>query len=283
MNRRKLLQTTLATGAATAWLVNSGMAKEEAESFEIIDSNVSLFQWPFRRLPCDTADELATRLRSHRVVTALAGSFEGLLHRDVRGVNARLAKACSEHPGLIPVGCVNPGLPGWEDDLKECAERYAMPGVRLHPNYHGYSVEDEVFGRVLELAARSGLFVQMAVAMEDTRTQHPLVQVPDVDFGPLPSIVKDVPGVQVQVLNLRPRGTMAEFKDSDSIVFDTARADGSDGVAKLINAVGVERVLYGSHSPFLIPEAALIRVHESNLSVENLRRILRDNIGRLIQ
>ena len=58
----------------------------------MIDTNVSLFRWPYRRLIGDDPEELVTRLRARGVTQAWAGSFEALLCRDMAGVNLRLAR-----------------------------------------------------------------------------------------------------------------------------------------------------------------------------------------------
>lgn len=250
----------------------------------MFDTNVSLFRWPFRRLPLDETEALVRRLRELGVARALAGSFEGVLHRDCGAVNRRLAEECARFSELLPVGTIDPGRPGWESDLEECAGELGMRAIRLFPNYHGYALGDRRFHALLERAATAGLLVQVAVALEDTRTQHRLVAVPDVDLGPLPEAVGRVPGVLVQVLNDRPRGAYPEaLLDESRISFDVARVDGTDGVARLRDMVGWERVLFGSHAPFLIPEAALIRtVHESGLAEHELRCIVGGNAERLL-
>ena len=75
----------------------------------IIDTNVNLFSWPFRALKYRDTKALIAKLRKHRVIEAWAGSFEALLHKDVSGVNARLAAECMENGRgfLIPFGSVN--------------------------------------------------------------------------------------------------------------------------------------------------------------------------------
>ncbi|MHC4876531.1 MAG: amidohydrolase family protein [Planctomycetota bacterium] len=267
LNRRDVLNLAVSASAAAAFAPRAVTAEEgdNGATFRIVDTNVSLFQWPFRRLPLDETDALVTKLRSLGVAQAWAGSFEGILHRDIRSVNWRLAEACRLVPELVPIGSLNPELPGWEDDLERCIE-HGMPGFRLHPNYHGYSLDDARFVDLLKRAARAELFVQIAVSLEDGRTQSNLVRVADVDLTPLVKLLPTIPGARVQLLNHKLRSPLlGQLAKTSGVYFDTARVDSTDGVPKLIQSVPSGRVLFGTHAPFLVPEAALIRTHESGL------------------
>lgn len=278
LNRRDVLH--LAAGTAATAVSSAGFpAAAPAEEFRnselaIIDTNVSLLQWPFRRLPFDTPDALSRKLRSLGIVRALAGSFEGLLHRDISEVNRRLFEATRKFPEFLPIGSINPGLPDWKSDLQRCVEEHNMKGIRLHPTYHGYTLDDPRLAQVLERATAAGRFVQIAAAMEDTRTQHTLVQVPEVDLSPLTRLTTDIPGLRVQILNHRLRPPLRDHLAAcPGIYFDTARVEGTDAVPAIMKSAP-GRVLFGSHAPFLIPEAALIRVHESgSLSNAALRSV----------
>ena len=157
--------------------------------------------------------------------------------------------------------------------------RRYVGSIRLHPNYHGYTLDDSRFARLLKLATAKGRFVQIAAVMEDVRTQHPLLRMADVDLAPLPAVMTRIAGAKVQILNYRPSSPLLEtLAQAPGVYFDTARVDGTDGVPKLVERVPKGRVMFGTHAPFLIPEAALIRVHESGqLDEPALRSVLSGN------
>ena len=286
LNRRDVLNLAVAAGTTSVLLPAKGRSAvdDEVPRFRIVDTNISLFQWPFRRLPLEDPDDLVRKLRSLGIAQAWAGSFEGVLHRDIAAVNQRLADACRKRTELIPIGSINPELPDWENDLRRCIDEHNMPGIRLHPNYHGYSIDDPRVARLLDLANAAGLFVQISAAMEDTRTQHPLVSVPDVDLAPLTKLMPALSGMRVQILNHRLRGPLLDrLAETAGVFFDTARVDSTDGVPNLVKRVPTGRVLFGTHAPFLIPEAALIRVHESAVLDEaGLRAVLSQNAEQVL-
>ncbi len=287
LDRRELLHGAVAASVvanlSTAVVAEDGSARSVQR--RVIDTNVSLFRWPFRRLPLDETGELVAKLRSHSIEQAWAGSFEGLLHRDIAGVNSRLVEACRAHGDdlLFPFGSVNPVLPDWEEDLRRCHEEHRMLGVRLHPNYHGYTLDDPRFERLMRLAAERRLTVQLAAAMEDTRTQHPLLQVADVDLTPLPEMLKRVPEARVVVLNHKVTGAeVMQLLNTPGAYFDMSRVNATDGVARVMRTVPKGRVVFGTHAPFLIYESAMIKVYESNLTDDEDSSILYENAKRLV-
>ena len=254
---------------------------------QIIDTNVNLSRWPLRRLPLDDPVKLVARLRHLGVVQAWAGSFDGLLHKDIAGVNRRLTEDCQKYGTglLVPFGSVNPVLPDWKDDVRRCHEEHRMPGIRLHPNYHGYKLDDPRFARLLELADERSLIVQITLTMEDERMQHPLLRVPHVDTEPLPGMIGDRPNLPVVVLNafrsLRANQAAA-LASAGNVFFEIAMLEGVGGVEKLLSAVPVDRVLFGSHASLFIFESALGKLHESALGGGVGNAICHDNARRLL-
>jgi uncharacterized protein len=253
----------------------------------ITDVNVSLSRWPFRRLAGDEPPELAARLRKRNVTQAWAGSFDGIFHKDMAGVNVRLARDCRTHgPGfLLPFGSVNPKLPDWQEDLRRCHEELKMPGIRLHPNYHGYRLDDPAFRELLTLAAARKLVVQLALCVEDERTQHPMMRVPPVDLRPLANTLRAGPKPRLVILNAYPQLDLNQLRGVSSageVYFDLAMAERVGAVARLGEQVSLPRVLFGSHYPFFYWESAVLKVTESGLTEVQRKAVLEDNARRLI-
>jgi hypothetical protein len=185
----------------------------------------------------------------------------------------------------MPFGSINPKLPDWEEDLQRCQEEHKMPGIRLHPNYHGYNLTDPAFVEVLRLATARRLIVQLALCMEDERTQHPLMRVPPVDLTTLADLVKSVPEVRLVVLNCNPRVKLEQLRPVSSageVYFDFAMVEGIGGVARLAEQVSLRRVLFGSNYPLFYFESALLKVQESGLPEVQKNALFGENARRLI-
>jgi predicted TIM-barrel fold metal-dependent hydrolase len=253
----------------------------------MIDTHIYLSRWPARRLPLDETPRLAEKLKAGGVTQAWAGSFDALLHRDIGGVNARLAAECRDSGGLfIPFGAVNPTLPDWEEDLRRCRELHEMPGIRLHPNYHGYKLSVPLAGELLAKAASRGLVVQIAARMEDPRTQHRLLTVEDVDLTPLVELLPKLPKLRVQLLNalnvLRP-DALDKLLAAGQVYIEIASLEGIAGLTNLLAHVPHERVLFGSYAPFFTWDSARLKLQESPLAAAQREAIERGNASVLVQ
>jgi hypothetical protein len=238
-------------------------------------------------LPCEEPGRLVAKLRSRGVTRAWAGSFDGLLHKDLGAVNARLAEDCQRYGRglLLPFGSINPKSPGWEKDFARCIEVHQMRGIRLHPNYHGYRLDDPAFTRLLKLAAEHRLIVQLALLMEDERMMHPLLRVAPVDPAPLAALAGQITGLRLMLINAlgalrgEPLRRLAAATD---ICVEISMLEGVGGIGGLLEKVPAERILFGSHAPLFYFEAAELKLRESSLTPEQSWAICRGNANRLL-
>jgi predicted TIM-barrel fold metal-dependent hydrolase len=253
----------------------------------IIDTNVYLSRWPFRHLAGDDPADLVAKLRKRNVGQAWAGSFDGILHRDIASVNIRLAQACRTYGQsiLVPFGSINPKLPDWQEDVRRCREEHKMPGIRLHPNYHGYNLDDPAFAELLKLATAHRLIVQLALCMEDVRTQPPLMRVPPAGIAPLAGVVKSTPGLRLELVNCTSNISKEHYRTALSagdVYAEISMVEGIAGVGRLLQETPLPQVLFGSYYPFFYFESALFKLQESGLDEASQKAIREDNARRLM-
>lgn len=285
--REFLVSAVAATGAALLADQTPAARADDTDGRGLVDVNIDLGRWPLRRLPCDEPGPLVAKLRSRGITQAWAGSFDGLLHKDLGTANARLSNDCQRHGGgrLLPFGSINPELPGWEVDLHLCAEVHRMRGIRLHPNYHGYRLDDPAFARLLRLAAERHLIVQLSLVMEDERMMHPLQRVEPVETAPLAGLVRQTPGLRLVLINaLRTlRGeALRKLVSAGEVCVEISMLEGVGGVSNLLEQVPAGQILFGSHAPLFYFEAADLKLKESPLTPERYHAIRQGNASRLL-
>ena len=236
----------------------------------MIDTNVSIGHWPFHKLPGSQPTSVTASLERNGIHQAWVNNLEGLFDRDITSVNQRLVEFCGQAPSglLVPFGTINPTLPAWEEDLQRCVVAHKFRGIRLHPGAHGYDLNHPALAPLLALAAERNLIVQLVVMMEDERTQHPVFRIPAVDLAPLPQLVKTIPSLRLVVLNAFRKLTLddaATLAASGRVWFDIAMLEGVDRVSALVEKVGAERILFGSHFPLFYIESAVLKLRETML------------------
>ncbi|MEY4939372.1 MAG: hypothetical protein RIQ93_1107, partial [Verrucomicrobiota bacterium] len=278
-------------------------ATSSSQPLGIIDTNVNLFDWPFRELKYSDTKSLVAKLKKHRIIEAWAGSFEALLHKDMDGVNTRLAAECRNHGGgvLRAFGSVNLAWPDWEEDVRRCHEVHKMPGIRIYPGYQPFDLDHPGLPNLLKLTEERGLLLQVVFGMEDPRVHHPIITVGRASAGPLLKALKTRPNARVQLLHFSGsvRGEdLHEFMTQTKTIMDFSRLEGNGAVGRMIGAVAgepstgapaqtaarvpVDRLCFGSHAPFFPVETGILKLIESPLDAAQLQAIMQDNARRAL-
>jgi len=256
------------------------------------DTNCHLGHWPYRAVANADAEGLLRLLDRHGVEQAWAGAFEGLFYRDCGAANRGLLTAIAgREERLRPWATINPAFPAWEDDLAE-ALAAGMVGVRLFPSYHGYQLGDACVRELLDALATSGTrgpghpgpaAVAIYHKFVDERLHHWTCLVPPVDMAlePLVAAHRDQPFLLCGCA-LPHAQALAETIRTGNVYFEISRLEGIEGVRQLIETIGLDRVVLGSHAPYFTMEAAHLKLTESGLSEEERRAVLEENPRRLL-
>ncbi len=252
----------------------------------IIDCNANLGNWPFRRTQYNDPASLLERIGRVGIEQAWVTLLDAVMYKNVHAGNEPLAEMVADYGALMPVATINPMWPAWEKDIAQCAGPLGYRGVRVNPNYHGYTLADAVFGELLTAAGDMGMFVEVTVRMTDERHHHPLVMVPPLDIAPLPVAAAAHPDVAIVVANGKNNEAAALASSGDlgsNVYFEMSHIESVNGVKSTADTLGIDRMLFGTHAPYYYPEAAQLKVFtESELSEDEIAAIAHGNAERMM-
>ncbi len=235
----------------------------------LIDTNAYLGHWAARRLRHNTPEGLLRLMDRAGIEQAWVSSASAIMYRNCHAGNEELHEALTgaAHQGrLIPFAVISPAYAGWERDLRWCVDTMGARGLRLYPAYHRYRLSDACCHELMQAAAELKLVVSVPQRVEDYRQRHWLIDAPDVGLNELAALVRSHPDTRFLVSNalgvtgsdfVTRRGDMP-----DNYWVDICRPDvvyGKDAIA-LIEALGPERIVFGSGIPFNYPEPAVVRM-----------------------
>ena len=254
----------------------------------ILDMHVLLGRWPFAPLQYDTVEGVLELMDRAGIDKAVATSLNSVFYYDCEIGNREVGQACAQHPDrLIPFAVLNPHLMLWREHLHECVEAYGAKGIKLHPDYHKYSLLGDRAAEVMAEAHTLGLPVYVQTSLLDIRHHPGYCLVPEV---PIREVAQ---AVERYLENIFIVAGAKHFRTRAVELFDAAGSDNFyivtdglggpfDGIGELAETIGSGRLLFGTRAPLLYAEAARVVVEQSDLSEEDRKGIFGENAARLL-
>jgi predicted TIM-barrel fold metal-dependent hydrolase len=260
----------------------------------LFDANSAVGDWPFRRVPCNTVERLLERMDALNIRRAAVSRLENVFYKDCLAGNRELAALLAPHPErFVPLFTINPAFPGWEQDLDICVEELGLQrgrgGLRLYPTYHHYAIDGPEAGALLARAEAMQAPVAVSVRLEDERTHHWLCKVPAIAPDPLAAAVIAFPNVRWVLCGLRAPQIRAVWRTLSSgarapahVLFDLSLVQGPiDECALLVNAVGADRLAFGTNLPLTVAEAPAMALAAADVPAATKAQIGSGNAQRL--
>lgn len=214
----------------------------------------------------------------------------------VSHINEISASLCGKD-GLCHFGCLHPDVPDIESEVKHIAA-LGLKGVKIHPVYQGVDLDDDRFVRILSACGEAGLVV---------------VTHSGLDIG-FPGVVHCSPKMARRALSLAGPVTlvlahMGGWRNWDEVAENiadtTAYIDTSFSLGKLvpidgryseeelqmmsseefvslIRAIGADRVLFGTDSPWSDQKTSLEGIMSLPLTENERSAILGNNAASLL-
>lgn len=258
----------------------------------LIDSNAYVGHWPFRQLKDNNCKGLLERMDKFGIDLSLVSNLNGVFYKNTQHANEELYEEIRSNKKyekrFLPFAVINPIYNGWKDDLEICTKKLGMKGIRLHPVYHGYDLDNPACVELVKTARDKGLVVAMSLRIVDARPSSWLDVEKEWVLKDVTPIMKAVPDAKYLILNVCNSTALGAedlslFKKAD-VIMDTSGRNISD-LGKLITTFGKEKFAFGTHAPVLDYRTGLLRVEalRDKEADEKTKELLRSgNIKRLL-
>ncbi len=187
-----------------------------------------------------------------------------------------------EKKNIIPFGSVHPDSPNALSELERLAKA-GIRGVKLHPDYQHFFVDDEKMFPIYKKIAELG-FITVFHAGVDIGYPKPVHCTPERLLRVL-DLFDDAPVVAAHFGGWLLWDSVLEDLCGTQVYLDTAFSSGKmppDYAKELIKAHGADKVLLGSDMPWSDTLDEVRFVQSLDLSAEDEEKILSNNAKRLL-
>ena len=250
----------------------------------LIDVNAYIGHWPFRRLPHNTAEALVRQMDRHGIDLAMVATLHGVFYKNAHAANEELAEETLAFADrLLPVATLNPIYPGWREDLRRCAEELGLRGLRLYPQYHGYTLTDPEALELINAATELGWTVGVPMRLVDRRQRHRWDLADDLrprDFVAALEARPDVKWMILSALELDGKALPREAR----FLIEISRMDAvlRRNIQGLLGALGPGHLAFGSGMAFKTPEPALLKLRLLDVDEDIRKRIAWRNAAEML-
>jgi len=243
----------------------------------IVDVNAFLGLWPFRPLGHSGIDGLERLMGRSGISHALVSPFESLFYRDNAVANGFL-RELGGLKSMCPIAAINPSLPDVGDFLRGMDGLRAIKGLKLHPDYHGYDLNDDSAKAAFDFAEERGLPVIIPLRIQDERLHPKFAMVPPTPAKALIEVARLYPKVNVLACNARSDELGDALGNNLSNLHAVVSWVQEEGfVASAVREHGCDRLMWGSNMPLQYPEPTLEQIRKADVGSGEKERILAGN------
>ena len=247
---------------------------------DIIDVNSWVGSWPFDYHREDTAARLDSLLASEGISLAYVSTPEASLNPDYVEANRRLIRRVRRYDRFRPVPVLDPTIGGWREALSDYCEG-GITAVRIIPGYHDYRCTCAEAAALVDAVEAAGMALIVQVRMADERTHHRLCQIPAAPAGDIVELAGRHPGLPIVAMCTYFHEAVKIAASATNVSFDISHIERMRTLPSLLESVPAERVLFGSHAPFLTLLSAKMKLAAPGISEADRRCIASENARRI--
>ena len=193
-------------------------------------------------------------------------------------INDYMSSLMSEHKEFTALGTLHPDNADFKDVLAKI-KSLGLKGVKLHPDFQKFRIDDEKMIPVYKEIARLGLPVLMHMGDDRYDYSRPIH---------LARLMRQVPELTCIAAHFGGWGRWEEAYEvlvpSERLYFDTSSALmrlGKDAAIRMVEKFGLEKFMFGTDFPIWEPTAEVQRVLDLGFTESENEKIFSGNFMKL--
>ncbi len=184
--------------------------------------------------------------------------------------------------GIVSFGTIHPEFAGWKEEIKYLAAS-GIKGIKLHPEYQDFYVDDPKLYPIYEALFTEGLFVLFHAGV-DLGYTGPYHCTP----SRLANVLDSFPGAKIIAAHMggyRYWEDVEKYLVGREICLDTSFTYndlGPEAMVSIIKNHGTGKILFGTDSPWTDQSREVANIRSLDLSSEDLALILGGNATGLL-
>lgn len=241
----------------------------------IIDVNVNYGDWPFRRLSIKNLKGIEKKLKENGIESCFISHTGCALNfQEVDEYNKELKEKIKKNKFFHFVPVLNPVLANSEESL----EKYKF--IKIIPSYHNYSLTDKKFSSFFKKISDKKMIIFLQMRYEDERSHNPVFKVKSPKVEEIKNFALNYTEIKI-ILLCAYFSEIVELCKINNIYSDISFAEHFKTIKNLLKYISEEKLLFGSHTPFLYLESEIAKLHHSELENSTIEKIASKNIIKL--
>jgi len=235
----------------------------------MIDANTVFGFWPRRKVDI-SIERLLAMADKYRLKQILSLSLKGVLYDDDEG-NAETLRSARHHREIIPVATIDPRKYFKKSNKVSRLKDQGFKMLRLFPDLQGWPIEYLPFYAILEELEEAGMPLMISLPGCGDATR--IVKI--TKGSAFPIIMTNIwYGLYSEIIS----AALA----SNNIYAETHWFDSPDAYEVLADAIGANRIIFGSMMPLYYFHASYLLLKNTGISKKQKDLIGSENIKKLI-
>lgn len=245
---------------------------------KIIDVNAQAGFWPIQRLTDRSLPELDRTFDQLGVEQVWLSAIESILFPEPDSHDWALFERLAEFPRFRPVKTINPLLGNWKKSIAYAVSRFSIAGLKLFPNYHGYALNSETVRELCVVARDQNLPILIQMRVNDERNQPHFLQVHGVPAEQVAELSTSFRENLMIALCAYASEVPKLAMGSANLLVDLSFLDEAESIERFAGDIPLDRIVFGSHAPFLHAQSAYMKLTHFKLSESLRRSVALDNV-----